>query len=93
MLGTCPRCEMLQVDQESGMRGRADILIELAQYRRQGGKMHFGLLLAAPPSCTRDAELHRAIDSSSFGDLAHDDWQWQGQMLSVGMHVTATMPG
>jgi hypothetical protein len=35
-----------QVDQASGKRGRADVLIELAQYRRLGGKMHFGALLA-----------------------------------------------
>lgn len=46
VLGTCPRCEMLQVDQKTGVRGRADVLMALAQYRRLNGRMHFGILLA-----------------------------------------------
>ncbi|MEW5316353.1 MAG: hypothetical protein WDW38_007732 [Sanguina aurantia] len=47
VLGTCPRCEMLQVDQSAGVRVKADVLLALAQYRRRGGKVHFGVLLAA----------------------------------------------
>jgi uncharacterized protein YcbX len=55
VLGTCPRCEMLQVDQRSGVRGRADVLLALAQYRRFNGRMHFGVLLAAASSEPDDA--------------------------------------
>ena len=48
VLGACPRCDMLSVDQATGTRGKPDVLLELAQYRRgRGGKMHFGVLLAA----------------------------------------------
>lgn len=35
----------LQVDQQTGQRGPADILLALAQYRRRKGRMHFGILL------------------------------------------------
>jgi hypothetical protein len=49
VLGTCPRCDMLQIEQASGKKCKPDILVELAQYRRLGGKMHFGVLLAAAP--------------------------------------------
>ena len=49
VLGTCPRCDMLQVDQESGIKGGPDILIELARVRRlggRGGRLSFGVLCA-----------------------------------------------
>lgn len=47
VLGTCPRCEMLQVDQSTGTRGKPEVLLALAQYRRHNGRMHFGILLTA----------------------------------------------
>lgn len=37
----------MQVDQTSGTRGRPDVLLALAQYRRHNGRMHFGILLSA----------------------------------------------
>ncbi len=56
VLGTCPRCDMLSVDQEKGLRGKAGVLLELAQYRRMGGKMHFGVLLAAGEAAGPDED-------------------------------------
>lgn len=35
------------MDQSAGVRVKADVLVALAQYRRRGGKVHFGVLLAA----------------------------------------------
>ncbi|EFJ48731.1 hypothetical protein VOLCADRAFT_40621, partial [Volvox carteri f. nagariensis] len=45
VLGTCPRCELLQVDPRVGVRRGAEVLVALAQYRRRGGKVQFGVLL------------------------------------------------
>ncbi|GIL79431.1 hypothetical protein Vretifemale_8766 [Volvox reticuliferus] len=49
VLGTCPRCELLQVDPRVGVRRGAEVLVALAQYRRNGGQVQFGILLAAEP--------------------------------------------
>ncbi|GIM15532.1 hypothetical protein Vretimale_18301 [Volvox reticuliferus] len=49
VLGTCPRCELLQVDPRVGVRRGAEVLVALAQYRRNGGRVQFGILLAAEP--------------------------------------------
>jgi len=40
-----------QVDQNTGTRGKPEVLLALAQYRRYNGRMHFGILLSAedPP--------------------------------------------
>ncbi|KAG2491424.1 hypothetical protein HYH03_010212 [Edaphochlamys debaryana] len=49
VLGACPRCELLQVDPRSGLRGGSEVLRALAQYRRSrtgGGRVQFGVLLA-----------------------------------------------
>ena len=47
-VGPCPRCEMLSIDQQTGLRAaKPEILLELARYRRRGGKMMFGAFLAA----------------------------------------------
>lgn len=39
----------LQVNQHTGERGKPEVLMALAQYRRHNGRMHFGILLATDP--------------------------------------------
>jgi hypothetical protein len=62
-----------QVDQATGIRGRPEVLLALAQYRRLNGRMHFGLLLAqrsAPISGT--GASGSSISSGSSGMTSPD---------------------
>lgn len=43
---TTPPCT-LQVDPRAGVRRGSEVLVALAQYRRRGGRVQFGVLLAA----------------------------------------------
>jgi uncharacterized protein YcbX len=45
VVGPCGRCEMVQVDQGSGVRDGPGIMRVLAQHRRRQGRLEFGMLL------------------------------------------------
>jgi len=47
-VGKCARCQMVDVDPSSGMKG--NILRALAQYRRERGKINFGTFFAGNPN-------------------------------------------
>ena len=65
-VGPCPRCEMLSVDQRTGIRTpKPEILLELASYRRRRGKMMFGTLLAASASKGRLGTLLASASASA----------------------------
>ncbi|KXZ48630.1 hypothetical protein GPECTOR_26g533 [Gonium pectorale] len=68
VLGSCPRCELLQVDPKAGVRERgSQVLLALAQYRRQGGRVQFGVLLAAAAPA---ATAGRSAAAGTGNDLA-----------------------
>eukprot|EP00295_Goniomonas_pacifica_P033700 CAMPEP_0175960324 /NCGR_PEP_ID=MMETSP0108-20121206/35301_1 /TAXON_ID=195067 ORGANISM="Goniomonas pacifica, Strain CCMP1869" /NCGR_SAMPLE_ID=MMETSP0108 /ASSEMBLY_ACC=CAM_ASM_000204 /LENGTH=179 /DNA_ID=CAMNT_0017287899 /DNA_START=78 /DNA_END=614 /DNA_ORIENTATION=+ len=43
-VGPCGRCEMVNIDQETGQRG-VEPLLSLSSYRRIKGRVHLGMLL------------------------------------------------
>ena len=43
--GPCARCEMICMDQATGVRAGPEPLLTLASYRRQKGKIFLGILL------------------------------------------------
>ena len=47
-VGKCARCQMVDVDPSSGMKGNT--LRALAQYRRERGKINFGTFFAGNPN-------------------------------------------
>jgi hypothetical protein len=72
------------VDQRSGVRGRADVLLALAQYRRFNGRCHFGVLLVAERAAIGGAATWKSgcddyLDSSN-----------RAVQLCVGDHVLAS---
>ncbi len=63
-----PWCTCLQVDPTAGARGGPDVLVALAQYRRKGGRLHFGVLLAAVAGqATGPCHLPGAVASTAGG--------------------------
>lgn len=56
-LGGCNRCQMINLDQQSGqVRKLKEPLVTLASYRRVQGKILFGILLRYEDSCMEDGE-------------------------------------
>ncbi len=84
---------MLSVDQEKGIKGKPGVLLELAQYRRLGGKMHFGVLLAAA-SCDA-AQGHAAARGGGQADCEEmqEHKQRGGQEERVPAACSAVDPG
>ena len=60
--GSCPRCEMLSIDQTTGIKAaKPSVLLELATYRRRQGKMHFGVLLSSAESVLPNSYNHARV--------------------------------
>jgi molybdenum cofactor sulfurtransferase len=51
VIGACGRCDMVAIDQRTGQRQGSQLLSLLAQERRAGGKLQFGVLLALGAPC------------------------------------------
>ena len=47
-MGKCARCQMVDVDPSSGMKGNT--LRALARYRRERGKINFGTFFTGNPN-------------------------------------------
>lgn len=53
--GKCARCQMVDIDPTSGMKGNT--LRALAQYRRERGRIYFGTFFSGLQSITTDEEV------------------------------------
>ncbi len=66
--GPCTRCEMICMDQRTGLKMGPEPLLTLASFRRRHGRIFFGILLTHQPTPAQDAKpddkgLHPCADS------------------------------
>lgn len=78
-LGACPRCNMLQVDQESGRKVGPALMLALADRPRVRGRLAFGLLLSQhSPQGARSQAVHGAEGDG-------DTWLEVGQAVAAAV--------
>ncbi|KAG0579095.1 hypothetical protein KC19_4G072700 [Ceratodon purpureus] len=86
VVGGCNRCQMVNVDQSTGLRESNQPLATLASYRRQKGQITFGILLE------QDNFGVQNLNSTFSNELESEYVKWlrtrYPRLLSVGSSVT-----
>ena len=57
--GPCARCQMVDVDPTSGMKGKT--LRALSEYRRRGGQIVFGIFLSSSSTNGASSQMHSMV--------------------------------
>ncbi|GAQ81349.1 molybdenum cofactor sulfurase [Klebsormidium nitens] len=90
VIGGCSRCSMITVDQKTGEKGGNEPLLALASFRRNKGKLLFGILLNHEPGRSQgDVENPKPGRGKGLG---HRDWlrkRWPN-VLRCGSELSAS---
>lgn len=83
--GPCTRCEMVCMDQRTGLKAGPEPLLTLASFRRIKGRILFGILLSHQPSPLLQHQHMRAPQQGSGNHESHDPAQMRQQLNAVAM--------
>lgn len=73
--GPCTRCEMVCMDQKTGLKVGPEPLLTLASFRRIKGRILFGILLTHQPPAQPQPQHMRALRQGSGYTESHDPAQ------------------